>query len=233
MYQQPIATHIYELPIGPAGYGLTVPVRVLEQIGPLNKQYLQRMNNVLANSLAENKRVAVFRFDLRLPSGSQDAYYQNYHISRFTDALNARLNATQQKKHKENRRAYNPSLRFAWVRERHTSQAPHYHFFITLNKDAYHSFGNIAYTNLRIRQNAASPSLYGMIVNAWASALSILPEDTIGLVHVPKNAVYYLNAQSNNYTEQYQAVMQRISYLAKVETKVSEGGSRSFGCSRR
>lgn len=233
MHHQIISTRIVELPVGPAEYGQAVPVRVLEKPGAMNLEYLQSISEVLSKSLAENKRVSVFRFDLRLPDCIDDRSFQNYHISRFINALNARLKALHKKKLRENRRTYEPCLRFAWARERHTSSLPHYHFFITLNKDAYHAFGNIAYTNLSIKQNNSHPSLYGMVVSAWASVLGIPPKSAIGLVHIPKNSVYYLNALSEDYMVQYQDVMQRLSYLAKEDTKGLDKGVRNFGTSRR
>src|SRR5699024_1831780 len=201
--------------------------------GPINNQQLQKMYQVLMSSLAENKRVVVFRFDLNLPQGKDLPIYQNYHLTQFTNSLKSQLQAQHQRKLRSNIRTYQPSLRYAWVQEQKTSQNPHYHFFITLNKDAYHTLGNIDYTNLRVRQGAPHTSLYGMILTAWARALSIPTAETIGLVHVPQSPRYFLNAQNEGYIQQLQAVMQRISYMAKVETKSNVDGSRSFGCSRK
>ena len=35
------------------------------------------------------------------------------------------------------------------------------------------------------------------------------------------------------YTAQYQGVFRRMSYLAKVDTKLYDDGFRNFGCSQR
>ena len=70
------------------------------------------------------------------------------------------------------------------------------------------------------------------IRNAWASALGMRVENTIGLVHFPENATYHLNVNSTDFDMSYQALFNRLSYFAKVDTKHYGDGTNNFGSSR-
>src|SRR5699024_11434344 len=122
----------YRISAGPEAYGLDIEIGILSNLGPINNQQLQKMYQVLMSSLAENKRVVVFRFDLNLPQGKDLPIYQNYHLTQFTNSLKSQLQAQHQRKLRNKIRTYKPSLRYAWVQEQKTSHNPHYHFFITL-----------------------------------------------------------------------------------------------------
>lgn len=66
--------------------------------------------------------------------------------------------------------------------------------------------------------------MYSRIRAAWASALGLSFEKSSGLVHVPENAVYTINTNSENYQQQVNDILYRISYFAKVDTKPFGGG---------
>ena len=93
-----------------------------------------------------------------------------------------------------------------------------------LNKDAYAHLGsfNVFY----IQSN-----LISKIRKAWSNALSGDYECCAGLVHIPENPIYYLDA--NNLNENvYRDFIYRCSYMAKHDTKLYGNGFRCFGCSQ-
>ncbi|MHC9353997.1 YagK/YfjJ domain-containing protein, partial [Enterobacter ludwigii] len=57
-------------------------------------------------------------------------------------------------------------------------------------------------------------------------------EDYLGLVHYPENCRYILDSNDFNFEGEYNKLLNRLDYLAKLDTKVYGDGDRSFGCSR-
>ncbi|MNF95305.1 hypothetical protein D3C84_780510 [compost metagenome] len=117
-------------------------------------------------------------------------------------------------------------LHYIWARERNISHNDHYHLLLLFNKDRYFKLGDF--------NNVIDDTLLNKIRAAWASALALQPEETVGLVHIPTNAGYYLDKQSTpaQLEAQIHALLLRVGYLAKQDSKVSRPGYRSFGCSR-
>jgi hypothetical protein len=71
-----------------------------------------------------------------------------------------------------------------------------------------------------------------MITGAWYSALGLDEGDYVGLVHYPANCRYVLNINHPNYEKQYDALLQRLDYLTKTNSKIFGEGERNFGCSQ-
>lgn len=93
---------------------------------------------------------------------------------------------------------------------------------VFFNKDAYYHLGDYeAERNLRM-----------MIVRAWYSALGLELDDYPGLVHYPENCRYILDVNDFNFEGEYNKLLNRFDYLAKLDTKAYGDGDRSFGCSR-
>jgi len=66
------------------------------------------------------------------------------------------------------------------------------------------------------------------------SALKLpLATEYLTLIHFPDNPCYHLNINNPPaYSESYNGLMYRLSYLAKERTKVYSNEERSFGCSQ-
>ncbi|WP_149010108.1 YagK/YfjJ domain-containing protein, partial [Escherichia coli] len=67
---------------------------------------------------------------------------------------------------------------------------------------------------------------------AWYSALGLELDDYPGLVHYPENCRYILDVNDFNFEGEYNKLLNRLDYLAKLDTKAYGDGDRSFGCSR-
>ena len=203
--------------------------------GPLNSNYLNRIVEVIHCSLFEHPRTMAVRIDLRLPdiadpNSSMDVDSPSHFmavdqkvISRFFASLQAQIKHDLNCKRIEGKRVHPCSVRYVWVRECSAEFKWHYHVVLLLNKDAYAHLGsfNVFY----IQSN-----LNSKIRKAWSSALNGDYECCAGLVHIPENPIYYLDA--NNLNENvYRDFIYRCSYMAKYDTKLYGNGFRCFGCS--
>ena len=113
-------------------------------------------------------------------------------------------------------------IRHVWAREFSEEGKCHFHLGLFFNKDAYYHLGDYeAERNLRM-----------MIVRAWYSALGLELDDYPGLVHYPENCRYILDVNDFNFEGEYNKLLNRLDYLAKLDTKAYGDGDRSFGCSR-
>lgn len=206
--------------------------------GPLaeyNEHYLIGSRDVMNDSVAEFPRTYAARIDLRLPNFSYDPYclsrdeivsynlnYTNL-MKRFIESLRSKLSAQSQRKLNQGKRVHRNHVRYIWCRERSTSESDHYHLVMFFNKDRFHTLGK--YRN--------RGSLASMIIEAWASALSMEFEDVYRLVHFPENHGYYLMKGKPEFSRQYRDLFYRLSYLAKKDTKHYGEGHRCFGTSNR
>lgn len=191
---------------------------VLDHKGPLAENYLERIQQTLDYAFNEYPRICAIRFDLRFPmfyfASDSDA------ISKFTASLKAQIKANLKRKRKEGM----CNLRYIWVKEQELSDNPHYHVVILLNGNVYNSLGNFKISE----DNMAS-----RIVNAWASALGLHPNEVRGKVNFPNNCLYQVNKNKITFCNDYSSLFQRLSYLAKIDTKKYFGGSNNFGSSRK
>lgn len=210
---------------------------VLQQPLGLANEYLQRIQQTLDHACDEYTRLSVMRFDLHFP--------QNLHcrddqaISRFIDALKAKLRADQHRKQAKGTRVHPCNLRYVWVKEKAASVAFHYHVAIMLNRNAYCMLGNYTFAGYSgdpympvDHSQEPAKNMAERISSAWASALGLSMEQAGGLVHFPDNPVYSVNRNAVAFAQQYSAVFERLSYFAKVETKQYGDCGRHFGCSR-
>ncbi|WP_434762508.1 inovirus Gp2 family protein [Vibrio fortis] len=193
-------------------------IPVLTTCGPFAKQYLERTKSVFDKTLKEYPRVYVLRFDLRFPQ----RYFTFYsdHISKFIESLKSKIDADLNRKNKKGM----CNLRFVWAKEQDTSDNPHYHVAIFLNKDVYFTHGYLS---------AHDGNLSAMIKQAWASSLGLLFHELNGCVHFPRDCGYWIDKNGILFKEQYNACFLRLSYLAKVETKIFQKGLKNFGSSRK
>lgn len=197
-------------------YGLPIQ----KDHGALIHNYLYSMQIVLEKAFNEHLRTCAFRVDLRLPTCAENVDTEV--ISRFIASLKAQIKANLENRRKMNERVHPCHLRYIWVKERNQALHDHYHLLLLVNKDCYHLLGDF---------NAISGNMVARIKKAWASALGRTLENTAGLVHFPKNPIYYLHRQHSSFHPEYDNLFYRISYFAKASTKNFDGNGRSFGCS--
>ncbi|MBF4264325.1 inovirus Gp2 family protein [Vibrio anguillarum] len=72
-----------------------------------------------------------------------------------------------------------------------------------------------------------------MIKEAWASALGINYFEVRSSVHFPSNSTYYIHKGKDSHQEEYRQCFYRLSYLAKVNTKVYSNGLKNISTSRK
>ncbi|WP_350551109.1 inovirus Gp2 family protein [Pseudoalteromonas sp. 120-MNA-CIBAN-0494] len=192
---------------------------------PLIRPYLDAIQKVMDNAITEHKRTFAVRIDLRLPDYSNTVDLNSNDVcTRFIASLTAQIKADAIRKKREGKNPHPSSVRFIWAREKNTAHKQHYHWVLLFNKDRYHCTGKIDIVN---------DNLFTRITAAWASALSLPFNEALRLVHLPKNAHYYLDANNTNFTADYSSLYRRASYLAKLNTKQYGLGQRCFGYSQR
>jgi hypothetical protein len=192
------------------------PMPVQPNCGPLLEGYLCGIDKTLVNALNAYPRTCAIRFDLRISEVNQ--HIGSNVISRFTDSLKAHVKADLNRKGKSGK----CKLRYVWAKEQSHGDYPHYHFVLLLNGNVYNAIG---------RYNADKGNMAAMINSAWASALGLTVGESLGLIHFPDNAVYMVNRNQREYLNQISDLFFRLSYLAKVDTKVFGDGSNNFYCS--
>lgn len=193
------------------------PIILNERCTPC-ENYLERIHETIQGMLAHHSHLKVFRFDMRLPPEYQANYDSRKRplISRFFSSLSSKINSAIQRRQRCGSRVHPTQLGYIWAREFSTNGRPHFHCVIIINKQTFWNLG--AYDPL-------SDCLYGLICQAWASALGYQPFEVAPMVHIPENAGYDLRRD-----EPYEGLFYRLSYLAKVETKVY-GSGKNFGTS--
>lgn len=187
-----------------------------------------RMVDILDDASNEFNRIMALRVDLHYPkildNGDTVCCFPNQkpgEISRFINSLKARLSAHEYRRAQNGTRIYPNTLREIWAKEFSKSGKCHYHTCLIFNKDAYYHLGSYDDNCLR-----------GMIINSWYSALGIQLEDSLGLVHFPENGKYVLDRNKPDFIFEYHALIKRLDYLTKVDSKVFGEGNRNFGCSQ-
>ncbi|MDA0383554.1 YagK/YfjJ domain-containing protein [Vibrio owensii] len=113
----------------------------------LNRDYLHSIYQLMDRAMLEHPRTTILRFDLHLPPFQtyQDEHFHDYDpkvITRFFESFKAQVRAEKVKKKKMGIRAHPCTIRYVWAKERDTSNQPHYHVALILNKDAYFGFGD-------------------------------------------------------------------------------------------
>ncbi|WP_312595457.1 YagK/YfjJ domain-containing protein [Stutzerimonas nitrititolerans] len=106
-------------------------------------------------------------------------------IKRFYASFKEKIKHDRKRARLTNSRAHDSDVLYAWARETAYKGQQHYHGIIFLNHDAYNSLGIF---ELGRKNN------YNRLIESWASALQIPVEKAVGLVHIPKNAAYRIDA---------------------------------------
>ncbi|MEZ9537871.1 inovirus Gp2 family protein [Shewanella sp. 10N.286.51.B8] len=195
----------------------------------LIENHLCSIQRVIGFSLEEHKRTLVVRVDLHLPVRPDCVDYpmefDTNVISRFMASLKAQVQADLLNKMKQGKRVHPCTVRYVWVKERHEALQDHYHVALFFNHDSYFNLGDY---------NQFGNNLSTKITTAWASALAREAFQAAPLVHFPQDTPYYcLDMNAVTFHQDYQSVFNRLSYLAKVDTKHYGDRSHSFGASRK
>ena len=193
-----------------------------EKYLPMASEYLQALYDTLHKALNEYPRVLALRVDPVIPTEISDRMTLEEHkglISRFIASLKAIIKHDRQQKRQ---RGWVPDtkVRYVWCREVGINGKPHYHFFLILNRDAYHMPG---------RACSPNENLISRVSRAWYSALGIVWNPQEPWIHVPANPFYWIDRDDPN---SFQKAFYRASYLCKAETKQYGLGVRTFGTSR-
>ena len=185
----------------------------------MSKDYLKKIKITSRYALHDHTRSLIIRADLRVPiwMGNVDTAL----ISQFIASLKAQIKADLQKKANAGSRVYPCNLRYVWAKEQDLSWHWHYHTLLFLNKDAYHTVGDI---------NAVNGNMAARIKKAWASALGLGIDETAGLVQFCGE--FHLDNNSPWINAHLSPVFEAASYLAKVATKNYGDHTKHFGCSR-
>lgn len=201
--------------------------------GPLNTDHVQRIRETLDKALNEHPRTLVIRTDLKLPDEEHCLYNDDSTlITRFITSLKAQISADLQRKRKAGKRVHHCRVRFAWSREFSSTGKKHYHLVLFFNKDVYGYPGQYYAKNDEYKHNLAF-----MIIEAWGRTLDnsglYNSRQYYSLTTFPGPPCYYhLNVKSQSFDSDYQDVIQRMNYLAKVYSKDYTDGKRNFGCSQ-
>lgn len=194
---------------------------VQHQSAPLVEEYLTRTLFVIHRALQQYSRVFAFRVDLRFPANQFLLDSEtNKPIERFLASFKAKIRHNRNIRLKTFEYAHDTTVRYIWCREIGQNGLPHYHLALLLNKDAFCALGQF-----KMERN----NIYNRLIEAWASALQLTVEDSIGLVHIPKKHCYWL---SKDDIDEFRDFFYRVSYLCKAETKHFGDGVHSFGTSR-
>lgn len=194
---------------------------VMQDKGPFLNNYLDRIISVMEDALKANPRTFAVRFDLRIPQSHRNLDEHRL-VDRFISSLKEKIKWARRRAARTTMqgRVHQTDVRYLWAREVGQLGRPHYHFAVLLNRDAYRVIG---------KYEVGRDNLYSRILEAWASALGIAAGDAEGLVHVPRNATYEIDADDQESQDDF---FYRVSYMAKSATKV-QGSRHSFGSSRR
>ncbi len=99
-----------------------------------NPFWQQRIRETVRHALNVHPRLTALRVDLRFPDvpAATDAAV----ISRFINALKARIDAYQKRKHREGKRVHPTTLHYVWAREFGECKGKkHYHLMLLVNRD--------------------------------------------------------------------------------------------------
>lgn len=199
-----------------------------QSFGDIDHEYMESINEIIKRALNDYSSIFALRIDLRFANpenGCPDSpvCFQNAEgqvMKRFIASLQSQLTAYDERRIKDGVRVHPTKLRYLWVCEQNEAELPHYHLIIVLNKAAY----------WRLNSFQSPESLAGKIQKAWCSALRLYYPEFGNLVHFPENCEYVITRDDAiNRTPIFMAFIHRVSYLAKVRTKICMDGRRAIG----
>ncbi|HDL7986800.1 TPA: inovirus Gp2 family protein [Yersinia enterocolitica] len=197
----------------------------------MSRYMLRRSLAVVYDFIGKNNRIfavfAILRFAQSHVAGEPDLPLcfqkdDEKAITRALDSLKSQLRA----EHLRSGRAGRPALpAYIWARERNTSEHPHYHLVLLLDKEVYAYLGN--YTKVD------ADNMGVRIQKAWCSAIGLDYPDYEYLPHFPKNhSAWFSRHDALTLSPDYYDFLLRVAYLAKYNTKDLSDGYRNLGTSQ-
>ncbi|MBB3189206.1 YagK/YfjJ domain-containing protein [Halomonas cerina] len=196
--------------------------------GPLIENYLASALSTLQYCVEQQHLTFVVRFDLRFPAAMPrlSMHDNNEVLTRFFRHLRYELDRAGTK--------YTTKLRYIWAREQETSDKPHYHVMLLLNKNAVDRIGNKqpdefgCYT----REN-----LYHRASRSWLKAMGFDGDDPrfgqlVNVSRHPDTGNYWSAVIHRDDYFTMDDAMYMASYLCKAYTKPFGQGVRVFDTSR-
>ncbi len=210
------------------------------QRGPLFIPYLERIHETMNRAIHSQASTMAVRVDLMLPTSG---YVRGGNwVRSFIDSLQSQVDIDMERRRRK-RWAPTVKIEYVVVRERVVGKQAHYHVCLFLNGESYHGLGAIP---TRRGSGAVSfdpdvpgdpraehaDSLAKKIVTAWARALGWTMGEAVGLAHFPVGGVYRLRRSGVGFEAKEAALFNRLSYLAKAESKEFGQGERNIRYSR-
>lgn len=188
---------------------------------PMIDEYLNDLYNTMEGAVGDYSRVLALRVDPVIPAEINDMMTLEDHkglTSKFIQSLKSIIKHDRERK-RQSGWVPDTKVRYVWCREFGTNGKPHYHFFLLLNRDAYHLPG---------RASSPNENLCNRISRAWYSALGVEWDPQYPWIHIPQNPVYWIDRDDAN---SFQDAFHRASYLCKTATKQYGIGLRAFDTS--
>ncbi|WP_404375250.1 inovirus-type Gp2 protein [Vreelandella aquamarina] len=194
---------------------------------PLIENYLESTVNEIISATKCQPRTFIFRADLKFPAFMErSSMHDNNHVlSRFFRFFKYELTKASA--------PYRMSLRYIWAREQDTSDKPHYHLVIMLNKGVFDSIGSPlpdefgSYT----RQN-----IYHRMMRSWLKAMDFHHEEPLGqLITIgehPMNGLPWTGVLARHDWCAINEAVYVCSYLCKAYTKQIGQGIQVFNTSQ-
>lgn len=211
------------------------------QRGPLFIPYLERIHEIMMREIECQARTMAVRVDLKLP---RHGYMRDGDLfGFFTQSLQAQIDADMARRKRDGRRG--PACKVGYVCVKETADAfhHHYHLCLFLNGECYRGLGRMPEGGRAGAQGfdpdlpvdpaaGEADSLAKKIVLAWSRALGLSLEQAVGLVHFCEGGVYWVRRGAPESCGQVAGLFNRLSYLAKQDTKQFGQGGRNLRCSR-
>ena len=195
------------------------------------KQYLTSNKRVIDNALDVHHRTIALRVDLHLPCNNFNPDYpkitKEIEMTRFIKSFKSKIHALMNRRRRDGNCTHNTCVNYIWVCEYGKNNSYHYHLVLFLNHNTFRHPG------IKTTPQQSSP-LINIIVEAWERALMVSFETAWDLVTIPQNAIYSLiqtgcPEEDRNYCD----LFMRLSYFAKLNTKVYGTNRNSYGSSHR
>lgn len=211
------------------------------QRGPLFIPYLERIHETMNRAIARQARTMAVRVDLMLPANGYARPGDWFGL--FVQSLRAQVDADQARRKREGRRAPACRIDYIGVEEQVGDRQVHYHLCLFLNGEIYRGLGELP-TGRGSGGVSFDPDVPGdpraeqadslakKIVMAWGRALGLTMGQAVGLVHFPDAGVYWIKRGSVLSDSQTAGLFNRLSYLAKAESKHFGKNGRNIRYSR-
>lgn len=206
------------------------------QRGPLFIPYLERIHQTMEQAIHRQASTMAVRIDLYLPDNGYVRSGDWFGL--FIRSLKEQVDVDLSRREREGRWVPDWKLDYTAVEEKVGDQQVHYHACLFLNGEIYRGLGEFPVGRgfdpdvLGDPRAERADSLAKKIVMAWARALGMTMREAAGLVHFPTGGVYRLRRSSPGFEATEAGLFNRLSYLAKAQSKRFGRGGRNIRYSR-